>query len=519
LPGHLYGVAALAFTRDGKRLLSGGAGTTLRVWEVASGKDVFSFPEHESYINCVAYSPDGKTLATAGLDGTIRLWQPGTDRPARVIPEGHQQRVWSVAYSPDGRELMSFGHDRTVRFWNVAERREIRRLDMEGDARGANVVLSPDGRQLALWTKDRGLRLMDAVTGKEHQKIPCGSGDYVGLRFSPDGRQLAVLKNLVHGGASVLHLWDVATGKEVGKSDVVSPALFIFSADGRKIAGIHTEFLPSGVEKRRLWVWDVAARKERAFAVPIQARVFSLAWSPDGKMMALGTADGEVVLLELASGQVRRRLAGHHSYVQSLAFSPDGKTLASGSADATALVWDVFGAASKRSQSLSAPQLSALWDDLASANAARAELALRALAADPVRSVPFMKERLRPINRVDAKLLNRLLAGLDSDDFEDRQKATEELRRLGEKAEPALREALRANLSLETQKRVERLLKEVENKALSSAGLRTVRAVEVLEHAGTPEARSLLRVLTGGARGARLTEEAREALQRLTGRH
>jgi RNA polymerase sigma factor (sigma-70 family) len=519
LAGHLYGVDALAFTRDGKQLLSGGVGTALRVWDVASGRDLLAFAEHDSYVNCVAYSPDGKTLATAGLDGTIRLWEPGAGRPARVFAGGHQQRVWHVAYSPDGRELVSWGHDRTVRFWNVAAGREIRRLDVPEGGPTSTVAVSPDSRVLALWDSGRGLRLVGAATGKEQYRLACDPGFTVGVRFSPDSRRLAVMSYPEPGGgATVLHLWDTTTGKEVSKWDVASAGQFVFSSDGRKLAGVDSASLPAGVQKRSLWVWDVAARKERSFTVPVVARVFSLAWSPDGRVLALGTSDGEIVLVELASGQVRRRLAGHHSYVRSLCFSPDGKTLASGSADTTALVWDVVGIDGKRLQPLTPAELSTLWKDLANADAGRVEVALRALAADPGRSVPFMKERLRPTAGADARVVARLLARLDSDQFEERQRAMEELRQLGAGAEPALREALRGRLPLEAHKRVERLLKELDGKVSSPAGLRALRALEALERAGTPAARHLLRVLSGGARGARLTEEARQALRRLVGR-
>jgi RNA polymerase sigma factor (sigma-70 family) len=518
LSGHLFGVDALAFTRDGKRLLSGGAGTALCVWDVGSGRDLLAFAEHDSYINCVVYSPDGKTLATAGLDGTIRLWEPGAGQPARVFAAGHQQRVWRVAYSSDGCQLVSWGHDRTVRFWNVPTGREVRRLDIPGASPFVNCAMSPDAQVLAVWARDHGLCLVDVNTGKERHRLACDPGYAVGLHFSPNSRQLAVMSYPEPGGASVLHLWDAVTGKELSKWDVASAGSFVFSPDGRKLAGIDSEFLPAGAQKRALWVWDVAARKERSFAVPVLARVFSLAWSPDGRVLALGTSDGEVVLVELASGQIRRRLAGHQSYLRSLSFSPDGKALASGSADTTALVWDLMGRDGKRSRPLTAAQLSALWEDLASADAARAETALRALAAGPAQAVPFMKERLRPTAGVEARVVAPLVAGLDSDDFEERHKATEELRRLGEGVEPALREALRGRLPLEARRRVERLLKELEGKGSSPATLRALRAVEALERAGTLSARHLLRVLTGGARGARLTEEAQEALRRLSGK-
>jgi hypothetical protein len=371
---------------------------------------------------------------------------------------------------------------------------------------------------LALWARDRGLRLVDAVTGKELHRLPCDPGHGMAMHFSPSGRQLATLNYSTSGGSNSLRLWDTVTGKEVARRDLDSPGQFIFSPDGRLLVGSDMKsILPPGVEKRTFWVWDVAGRKEWTIAVPTRALVYSLAWSRDGRVLAVGAADGNIYLLEWASGQVRRRLVGHTSYIPSLAFSPDGKALASGSADCTALVWAIHGHGGQPMQPLTAARLAGLWKDLAREDAARAEEALRALAAGAAQAVPFVQQRLRPIVGVDARVVDRLIAGLDSDQFEQRQKATQELRRLGEGAVPALRQALRGKLGLEPRKRIERLVKELEDKG-SPTQLRAIRAVEMLERAATPAARHTLLVLAGGARGARLTEEAQASLRRLTGR-
>src|SRR5262249_42200886 len=137
--------------------------------------------------------------------------------------------------------------------------------------------------------------------------------------------------------------------------------------------------------------------------------------------------------------------------------------------------------------------------------------AIRTLSARPAQAVPWLSRRLSPAAAPDPTAVKRLLAGLDAERFEDRERATKELAKLGEGAAPALREAAEGAASPEVRRRARELL----DKAGESSGeqLRLVRAVEVLERCGTAEAKSLLERLAGGA-GARLTREAKAALAR-----
>jgi hypothetical protein len=202
-------------------------------------------------------------------------------------------------------------------------------------------------------------------------------------------------------------------------------------------------------------------------------------------------------------------LRGHDDQVVSLSFAPDGQRLASTSFDGTALVWDLAGPPAR----LSAEGLNAAWYALAGDDAAAAYRAVLKLAGDPGRAVPLLRERLRPAPTPDPKRIVRLIADLDSDTFAVRDGAARELGDLGDLTEPALREALAGGPTPEVRRRVERLLEDAAS--LAPGRLRQVRVVEVLEYAGTPEARRLLEELAGGAPEARLTREAQAALGRL----
>src|SRR5262249_25434591 len=160
-------------------------------------------------------------------------------------------------------------------------------------------------------------------------------------------------------------------------------------------------------------------------------------------------------LLEVASGQVRTRFAGHFGFPGPMVFSPDGRTLATGSSDTTALIWDVTGwgtGGRLPAEQPSAGGLQTLWADLAAANAQAAPRAVWTLTAAPGPAVALLKEKLRPIRAGDDPRIGRVIEGLDSDAFAVREKATSELEGLGDGAEPALRNALAGDPSPEARR-------------------------------------------------------------------
>jgi hypothetical protein len=191
--------------------------------------------------------------------------------------------------------------------------------------------------------------------------------------------------------------------------------------------------------------------------------------------------------------------------------------------DTQILIWDVAAQTHRpaaRAPALAARELEALWSDLASDDTPRAGRAVEHLAAAPRQAAALLRERLHPVEAADAQAVARLLANLDSADFTIRDKAVKELEALGEGALGSYRRALESHPSLEMRRRLEALLDKLSGLWRNPAPerLRTLRALEVLELAGTPEARQVLQVLEKGVPGARLTEEAKAAHQRLAQR-
>jgi hypothetical protein len=162
-----------------------------------------------------------------------------------------------------------------------------------------------------------------------------------------------------------------------------------------------------------------------------------------------------------------------------------------------------------------AKQLEALWADLASEDAAKAYVALRALAERPAQAVALLSRHLKPVPAPDPQTLAGLVKDLGSKRAADRDKAMKQLRHLGGLAAPALREALKGKPTPEVRKRIEELLQALEGRVIDREALRAVRSVEVLERVGTKEAKDLMRKLAKGAAGARLTQECQDSLRRL----
>jgi hypothetical protein len=307
-----------------------------------------------------------------------------------------------------------------------------------------------------------------------------------------------------------LRAWDVASGRQRRVfSDTSLVTSLALSPDGRTLATF-------GDLGKVVLLIETATGGKRAELRGHADLLFQTAFSPDGRTLAAAGDDGVVRLWDARSGKELGQLKGHRGWVLSVAFSPDGRRLVSGSLDTTALVWDVARYTRREAATarLSEDEVRSAWEDLAG-DAGKAYRAVGALVASPDQAVTFLAERVKPAAAPDPRRVARLLAGLDSERFADRDEATRELEKLGGLVEPAVRRALADRPSAEVKRRLEGLLEKMAAVTPTPGEVRAVRAVEVLEHAGTPAARRLLAELAGGVPEARQTREARAALRRL----
>jgi RNA polymerase sigma factor (sigma-70 family) len=537
--GDFKGVTAVAFAPDGKTLASGGNDQTIRQWDLATGQERQGAGGHQDRVQAVAFSPDGRTLASASEDKTVRLWDAWTGRELRLIEAGELLGESGVVgtvllFSPDGRTLLTNCLDSTIRFWDPATGKELHRIQQPKEYAAVTLALAPDGKTLATseYTRPtanflpRGrLALWDVATGKELRTLSCSSSFVGYLAFAPDGQSLLGLGANLLTKKGRLHVWETATGKEERGFDKL-PTLtddlrgFAVSGDGRWLAFSLFEFKDKQAEVVT-YLWDIITGKViHRFTQPFHRSNQGLAFSPDNRVLAALGHNGTVHLWDIVTGKERRCFTGQRGSGRALAFSADGALLASGSYDTTALVWDVAGRLSRKKGPLTGQELAARWAELAGDDAARADQAIWTLAAVPEQTLPLLRERLQPATPADPQRVARLIGDLNSDRFAVRRQGTAELEKLGDAAEPALRQTLTTSLTLEMRQRIEQLLEKITQSILAPAPerLRTIRALEVLEHIGTAEARRLLETLSRGTPDVWLTREAKTSLERLARR-
>ena len=493
------GVKRVVFSPDSKLLLTGAGNHSAYLFEVATGKDLFPFPSPRNYVGNLSFSADGQALRTCSQDSQARVWDL-TGHLVRHFAATGQHRGKSSAFSPDGRLLAVGGNTGVIRLFDLDTGRSVREVGkVEGTINA--LTWSADGKALAAGGLDGSVRVLAAAGGKVLHEFRGMEGAVWVVEFSPDGKALAAA-----GVDKTVHVWDLTTGKERHKLTGPQGQIesLAFSPDGRLLA--------AGPRGNTIWVWDAQSGELVNQLHGHTTWIYAVCFSPDGRSLASGSLDNTIRLWETATWKERIRFEGHRGGVVALAFAPDGRTLASGSADNTALVWDLTGRPVRGR--LAAADLELVWGDLAGPDSSRAYRALWRLSTAPEEALPLLREALRPVTAVSADRIKRLVAELDDDDFNVREKATEELAKLGGAADTLLKQALEGKPSAELKQRVQHLLDRPRTDAAPDR-VRQVRALEVLEGMGTPEAKKLLEELARGAPGAELTEASKAILDRL----
>lgn len=493
------------------------------------------------------FSPNGRFLVSVCShdpdDGTIRLFDVATGKLIRKT-DLKGETLFEAVFVQGGRMLACCGEkyiknvrngiviDQTlqscVHLLEVPSLVEKAKLASSSED-CVNLAPSLDGNLLAVGT-GRSAMLWDLSTGKRCWQIrfplikprvikPPQPAEYLypkRIAFAPDGRVLAMI--FWDGTA---RLFDVANGKELCR--FVDPEVqevhrncLTFSPNGNFLAvgmGCENMLRLWNVTTREprqgmRWSWQFTNNSDHFYNRGVKSLGFSL----DGKTVATACGDDKIRLWEVATGKLRHEAEADG--LDFIAFSPNGQYLASSHAAYKRIyLWDWRDPDLPSPHPLTAVEAERCWKDLSTSDAAAAYRAIATLAASPRQAIKLM-ERLHPVAPVTSADIDRLIKELDDDRFAIRDRSTRQLAELGMMAEARLRTTLSQNQALEVRKRIEDLLHRLKL-GPPPEQLRTLRAIEVLEYLGTPEARELLQKLSKGAAGRVETEDAKAALGRL----
>ncbi|MCY3019615.1 MAG: hypothetical protein NTW87_11375, partial [Planctomycetota bacterium] len=318
---------------------------------------IFAVRGHDGSVLCVVFSPDGKKLISGSSDGTAKLWDAATGRELYTL-QGHGETSFGirvVAFSNDGQQALSFCElrnplrEQEFKVWDVETGRAVRTLTQAPSMAGGKSqswyqgvgaefrtwglsaaqnteAITPDGT-LALCPKDKGIAVVNANDGKELRTLD-SQEQTIGLCCSRDGKRA-----LSGGKDATVKFWNVETGEKLGilSGHRVGTWAVAFFPDGKHAV--------SGGGDTTLRLWNLEELEEFRAITGLTHHPVSVATAPDGRRAVCGTADGTLSLWDVASGWKSDAATSDENKVRAVVFSPDGRLMASASRKAI-VVWD-----------------------------------------------------------------------------------------------------------------------------------------------------------------------------------
>jgi WD40 repeat protein len=321
LTGHRGQVTAAVVSPDGQRVVTTSIDTTARVWALQSGELVNDLVGHTNRVEGAAFSRDGLSVVTWSADGTARVWDMQTGA-ARAALAGSGGAIASAAFDPSGDAVLTTSADARARIWRSRVDDELRPLARVPTPIAA-ASFSGDGNIAAVSGRS-GITILRAADGRRIAQLAARAIRV--LAVSRTGSLVAGARN------RRISLWRASTGEPAGTMEEDERVTAMaFSPDARLLA--------VGTANGTIRIWTVAGRRAATFVAP--ERVTSLAFSPSGDRIAAGLRGGTVAVWSVQDGRRLWHRAGHRkgTAVTSVAFSPGGRRIVSAGRDSTARVW------------------------------------------------------------------------------------------------------------------------------------------------------------------------------------
>jgi WD40 repeat protein len=330
IEGHTDFVRHIAFSPNNTRMASAGNDRSVKVWDVANGKLIHNMQFHSDLVTSVAFSPDGRLIASGSHDGTIKLWDAAGGKLIDTLApesESESDRINTVAFSPDGRLIASGGYDKKIRLWDVRSRSEVRTFGQQGEAINC-VAFGPDSSKIASCSNDKTIKVWDVSTGQMIASLVGHTDAVRDIAFGRDGNIIVSA-----GKDRTIRIWNLssksASTLQGHSAEITAVAL---SLDGQTIA--------SASRDNTAKLWDMASGKVRFSLESHSFAIISVAFSHDSQTIASASRDGAIQLWDAGTGRLLRAVGDHTHEVAAIALSPDGKTVASGGLDGTVKLWD-----------------------------------------------------------------------------------------------------------------------------------------------------------------------------------
>jgi WD40 repeat protein len=313
IEAHKGAVHGIAFSPDWRLLASVGADNKVRLWETATGREVWKGSLPTGCVANVAFSPSGRWLASAGGNKAAVLWEVATGQSHQVLARGG---VSCLAFDPDGRHLALACGDGCIRVVDPDRGTTVREWP-HGQGWVLGIAYSRNGRLLATAGRDWTVKVWDARTTRLVRKLPGHDGNVYGVAFSRDGRLLVSAS-----GDMTVKVWDTRDWRLIdtkyGHTDIVRG--IAFSPEGLRLATASYD--------HTVRLWDPAHGREILTLRGHREGVWCVAFSPDGWRLASGDVEGVIKLWDATAGHESMFLHGEALEGQRVAFSPDGRSLA-----------------------------------------------------------------------------------------------------------------------------------------------------------------------------------------------